>query len=152
MSRDLTSSQETVLKAKPNSLLNKVVHQLSTSSTTAGSSSTASTAAAAISKYANFFTSGTTSSNNNSTGSPIVASKPNPFTRPHEGTASGAMTPIGRPVGKVEGFRGDLVDKGIEDKVWESDGVLSLQLAERMLKWHAEAVGRVVELSPATDV
>jgi hypothetical protein len=62
------------------------------------------------------------------------------------------MTPVGRPAGRVEGVRGDLVDKGIEDKVWETDGLLTLQTAERMLKWHAEAVGRVVELSPASDV
>jgi hypothetical protein len=64
------------------------------------------------------------------------------------------MTPVGRPGGQggAQGVRGDLVDKGIEDKVWETDGLLTLQTAERMLKWHAEAVGRVVELSPASDV
>lgn len=141
-----------MLKAKPNSLLNKVVHQLSSSSsTTTGSQSTAQTAAAAISKYANLFTSGS-SGPTKSTGSPIVASKPNPFLRPAEGPASGAMTPVGRQPGKPDGLRSDLVNQGIEDKVYESDGVLSLQVAERMLKWHAEAVGRVVELSPASDV
>jgi hypothetical protein len=44
-------------------------------------------------------------------------------------------------------MRGDLVNKGLEDKVWSTDGVLSVEMGERMLKWHAEAVGRVVELS-----
>jgi len=52
----------------------------------------------------------------------------------------------------MEGVRGELVDKGLEDKVWETDGMLLLATAERMLKWHAEAVGRVVELSPSSEV
>ncbi|GAA5873378.1 hypothetical protein JCM16303_001108 [Sporobolomyces ruberrimus] len=34
----------------------------------------------------------------------------------------------------------------------EGDGDLSLETAERMLEWHAEAIGRMVELSPAGDV
>ncbi|KAH9927166.1 exocyst complex component Sec10 [Epithele typhae] len=38
-----------------------------------------------------------------------------------------------------------------EDPVREEDGVLSVLVAERMLKWHAEAIGRAVELSPAND-
>jgi hypothetical protein len=52
----------------------------------------------------------------------------------------------------MEGVKGELVDKGLEDKVWETDGMLLLATAERMLKWHAEAVGRVVELSPSSEV
>lgn len=32
------------------------------------------------------------------------------------------------------------------------DGALDLGVAEKMLKWHAEAVGRMVELSAAADV
>jgi len=54
------------------------------------------------------------------------------------------MTPVNRGTPRMEGVRGDLVDKGLEDKVWETDGMLLLATAERMLKWHAEAVGRVV--------
>jgi hypothetical protein len=34
----------------------------------------------------------------------------------------------------------------------EGDGELSVETAEKMLEWHAEAVGRTVELSPASDV
>ncbi|KAM0792876.1 hypothetical protein ACM66B_002639 [Microbotryomycetes sp. NB124-2] len=34
----------------------------------------------------------------------------------------------------------------------EGDGELDLEVAEKMLKWHAEAVGRMVELSSAGDV
>ena len=62
------------------------------------------------------------------------------------------MTPVNRGTPRMEGVRGDLVDKGLEDKVWETDGMLLLATAERMLKWHAEAVGRVVELSPSSEV
>ncbi|KAJ7781031.1 exocyst complex protein [Mycena metata] len=39
-----------------------------------------------------------------------------------------------------------------EEPVREEDGVLSVETAETMLKWHAEAIGRCVELSPSTDV
>ncbi|GAA5824178.1 hypothetical protein JCM3770_001192 [Rhodotorula araucariae] len=34
----------------------------------------------------------------------------------------------------------------------DGDGELSVDVAEKMLEWHAEAVGRMVELSPAGDV
>lgn len=53
---------------------------------------------------------------------------------------------------RSDSVRGDMVNKGLEDKVWAVDGVLTLEMAERMLKWHAEAVGRVVELSSQNDV
>jgi hypothetical protein len=147
--------QETVLKAKPNSLLDKVVSQLSTSSSAATSSSTAQSAAAAISKYANMLTSA--GGGNKAVSSPTILSKPNPFNNPQlglDGTRSGAMTPVGgrTGLGRSDTIKGDLVNKGLEDKVWPADGVLNLEVAQRMLKWHAEAVGRVVELSPASEV
>lgn len=34
----------------------------------------------------------------------------------------------------------------------EGDGELDIVVAEKMLKWHAEAVGRMVELSAPSDV
>ncbi|KAJ6490374.1 exocyst complex protein [Mycena vitilis] len=43
-------------------------------------------------------------------------------------------------------------EKAGEEPVREEDGVLTVETAETMLKWHAEAVGRCVELSPSTDV
>ncbi|KAH7911568.1 exocyst complex component Sec10-like protein [Hygrophoropsis aurantiaca] len=43
-------------------------------------------------------------------------------------------------------------DKATEDPVREEDGLLSVDIAEKMLKWHAEAIGRCVELSPQNDV
>jgi hypothetical protein len=44
------------------------------------------------------------------------------------------------------------VDKSPEEPIREEDGVLSVDVAEKMLKWHAEAIGRCVELSPPNDV
>lgn len=43
-------------------------------------------------------------------------------------------------------------DKQNDENIKEEDGILSIDVAERMLKWHAEAIGRCVELSPPTDV
>ncbi|SJL01757.1 related to exocyst complex 100 kDa component [Armillaria ostoyae] len=43
-------------------------------------------------------------------------------------------------------------DKASEEPVREEDGQLSVDVAEKMLKWHAEAIGRCVELSPSNDV
>ncbi|ORX34489.1 exocyst complex component Sec10-domain-containing protein [Kockovaella imperatae] len=173
-----TRYHETVLKAKPNSLLDKVVHQLSSSNSKDGASSTASAAAAAISKYANVFTSSATSYGQAAAArvaSPAMGASPKNVTSPMMNKTavpphltisintpsrpsspalnSGAMSPIGRPgLSRNNSVRGDLVNKGLEEKVWATDGVLTLAMAERMLKWHAEAVGRVVELCPASDV
>ena len=36
-------------------------------------------------------------------------------------------------------------------QVTEKDGQISLDVAERMLRWHAEAVGRMLELSSISD-
>ncbi|KAJ3533558.1 hypothetical protein NMY22_g7283 [Coprinellus aureogranulatus] len=44
------------------------------------------------------------------------------------------------------------VEKQNEEPVREEDGILSVDVAERIMKWHAEAIGRCVELSPANDV
>lgn len=43
-------------------------------------------------------------------------------------------------------------DKSGEEPLREEDGQLSVGAAEKMLKWHAEAIGRCVELSSAADV
>lgn len=43
-------------------------------------------------------------------------------------------------------------EKALEEPVTEEDGQLHIVVAETMLKWHAEAVGRCVELSAANDV
>lgn len=43
-------------------------------------------------------------------------------------------------------------EKNVEPEFTEQDGVLHLDIAKRMLKWHAEAIGRAVELTPHTDL
>jgi exocyst complex component 5 len=43
-------------------------------------------------------------------------------------------------------------EKNVEPEFTEQDGVLQLDIAKRMLKWHAEAIGRAVELTPHTDL
>lgn len=43
-------------------------------------------------------------------------------------------------------------DKSGEEPVNEEDGKLNVTTAEKMLKWHAEAIGRCVELSSSNDV
>ncbi|ESK94451.1 exocyst complex component protein [Moniliophthora roreri MCA 2997] len=39
-----------------------------------------------------------------------------------------------------------------EEPIKEEDGQLSIEVAEKMLRWHAEAIGRCVELSSTNDV
>ena len=43
-------------------------------------------------------------------------------------------------------------EKSGEDPIREEDGILSVEIAETMLKWHAEAIGRCVELGSSNDV
>ncbi|KAF7352612.1 Exocyst complex component protein [Mycena venus] len=43
-------------------------------------------------------------------------------------------------------------EKTDDEPVREEDGLLNVQTAETMLKWHAEAMGRCIELSTSTDV
>lgn len=42
--------------------------------------------------------------------------------------------------------------KTVEPEFTEQDGMLQIDVAKRMLKWHAEAIGRAVELTPHTDM
>jgi exocyst complex component 5 len=39
-----------------------------------------------------------------------------------------------------------------EETVREEDGKIGIEVSEKMLKWHAEAVGRCVEVSSTSDV
>jgi exocyst complex component 5 len=43
-------------------------------------------------------------------------------------------------------------EKNMEPEFSEQDGLLQLDIAKRMLKWHAEAIGRAVELTPHADL
>ena len=46
----------------------------------------------------------------------------------------------------------DKDEKIVEPEFTENDGILQLDIAKRMLKWHAEAIGRAVELTPHADL
>jgi hypothetical protein len=154
-----------VQKAKPNSLLDKVVHQIS-SSGASNTQSTAQSAAAAITKYANLFTSSAAAATSAAKNAVNQGSMTSPTSsKPHlpghlnvprpDGARSGATTPSpgGRPgLQRQDSVRGDAVNKSLEEKVWATDGVVTVETAERMLRWHAEAVGRVMELSGVSDV
>ncbi|KAH9821082.1 exocyst complex component Sec10-like protein [Melampsora americana] len=45
-----------------------------------------------------------------------------------------------------------VIDVDAENPLEESDGELNLDVAEKLLMWHAEAVGRMIELTPSSDV
>jgi hypothetical protein len=42
--------------------------------------------------------------------------------------------------------------KTLEPEFTDLDGILQIDVAKRMLKWHAEAIGRAVELTPQSDM
>jgi hypothetical protein len=44
------------------------------------------------------------------------------------------------------------INERMDAKTWAVDGALTMETAEKILRWHAEAVGRCVELSSGTDV
>jgi len=50
------------------------------------------------------------------------------------------------------GINTDRAQEKSEETIREEDGLLNIGIAEKMLKWHAEATGRCVELTPANDV
>jgi hypothetical protein len=68
---------------------------------------------------------------------------------------SGSSTPSAQAAAAIMRFGGinsANQEKPGEDLIREEDGWLSIDVAEKMLKWHAEAIGRCVELSLANDV
>lgn len=71
-------------------------------------------------------------------------------------STTGASTTSAQAVGALMRFGGigtrQDQDKTAEEPVREEEGVLSVHVAEKMLKWHAEAVGRCLELCPPGDV
>lgn len=142
-----TRYHETVLKAKPNSLLDRVVNSMSTSAPNAvAPTSTAHAAAAAARKYANLFT---TSVNTAATS----AFSSGPGSRPTAPARSTARLSIQSPQSLSRSdSQNRTTDGPVEEKMFPADGLVTIPMAERMLRWHAEAVGRVVELSPSADV
>jgi exocyst complex component 5 len=70
-------------------------------------------------------------------------------------STGGASTTSAQAAAALMRFGGITTDRAQEmpdESIREEDGLLSVDTAEQMLKWHAEAVGRCVELSPSNDV
>ena len=75
-------------------------------------------------------------------------------------TGTSASAQAAAAIMKFSGFSSNVPRAGTpnpnersgEETVKEEDGLLSLDTAEQMLKWHAEAIGRCVVLSPSGDV
>ena len=71
-------------------------------------------------------------------------------------STTGGSTTSAQAAAAIIRFGGLGSSAGAQDKaeepVREEDGQVSVDVAERMLKWHAEAIGRCVELSASNDV
>lgn len=68
------------------------------------------------------------------------------------GPSSAAAAAFMNRFGGITGGGDKSAEKPVEEPLREEDGLLSVEAAETMLKWHAEAIGRCVELSPSNDV
>lgn len=110
-----TRYHETVHKAKPNKLFDRVVNQLA--STAGGPSSSTSSSMANLHNY-------------------------QPSTTQQAAAA----------ILKYSGVRPEQQNADEAYGVQDEDGSLMLEMGERMLRWHAEAIGRCVELSSSGDV
>ncbi|KAH0587794.1 hypothetical protein H2248_006553 [Termitomyces sp. 'cryptogamus'] len=67
-------------------------------------------------------------------------------------TMSGGSTTSAQAAAALMRFGGINANQDkAEEPIREEDGLLSVDIAEKMLRWHAEAVGRCIELSPAND-
>ncbi|KAF7332112.1 Exocyst complex component protein [Mycena kentingensis (nom. inval.)] len=67
-------------------------------------------------------------------------------------TSGGAQTTSAQAAAALMRLGGINSNKQDDEPLPEEDGLLSVDVAETMLKWHAEAIGRCVELSPSADV
>ncbi|KAJ3756440.1 exocyst complex protein [Lentinula raphanica] len=69
-------------------------------------------------------------------------------------SSGGVQTTSAQAANAILRFGGLNTEKSTvdEEPVREEDGQLSVDVAEKMLKWHAEAIGRCMELSALNDV
>ncbi|KAJ3854531.1 exocyst complex component Sec10-like protein [Lentinula lateritia] len=69
-------------------------------------------------------------------------------------SSGGVQTTSAQAANAILRFGGLNAEKNVvdEEPVREEDGQLSVDVAEKMLKWHAEAIGRCVELSAPNDL
>lgn len=135
-----TRYHEKILKAKPNSLLDRVVNS-------SAPAATVSAMTAGISKYTNLFASSATSAFTSNTGG---VAKP-PAVPSRSASRAGNLTPR-VTLSRADSHRNGGDETPEEDRLFPADGMITVDMAERMFRWHAEAIGRVVELSPAGEV
>ncbi|WOO82794.1 Exocyst complex component sec10 [Vanrija pseudolonga] len=132
---------EAVAKVKPTNLLDRVVNTMP--GTAAPNAFHAGTAA--MTRLGNMLSSSATSVLPGNSSRPVVPSRS--MARLSLQGGSGNLTPTNGP-----SRQGSLREDPADERRLESDGQVSIVMAERMLRWHAEAVGRVVELSGSADV
>lgn len=140
-----TRYHEKVFKAKPNTLLDRVVNS-------SAPAATVSAMTAGISKYTNLFASSATSAFSSGTGS---SAKPPVPSRSTSRAGNPLMSRPGTPrapLSRADSYNRVGDDTPEEERLYPADGVVTVDMAERMFRWHAEAIGRVVELSPTTEV
>ncbi|TXT10705.1 hypothetical protein VHUM_02210 [Vanrija humicola] len=132
---------EAVAKVKPTNLLDRVVNTMP--GTAAPNAFHATTTMFA--RYGSMLSSSATSVLPGNNSRPAVPSRSTARLSVQGG--SGSLTPTNGP-----SRQGSLREDPGDERRLESDGQVSIAMAERMLRWHAEAVGRIVELSGAADV
>lgn len=71
-------------------------------------------------------------------------------------STTATSTPSAQAAAAIMRFGSMMTDRALErtseEPTREEDDLLSIDTAEKMLRWHAEAVGRCVELSAPNDV
>ncbi|KAI0304154.1 exocyst complex component Sec10-like protein [Russula brevipes] len=86
----------------------------------------------------------------------LIKSKGSMLDRMMNATATSGASSTSKAAAAIMRFGGitsdRYQDKLPDEQVNEEDGLLGVDVAETMLKWHAEAIGRCAELSPPNDV
>ncbi|EPQ28786.1 uncharacterized protein PFL1_03589 [Pseudozyma flocculosa PF-1] len=133
-----TAYHKTPNKAKPaasNTIFNRMRNQISSSSDAKDNNAAA-----------------TSSSSTSTTSGTMSGAKSSFFKLSGLADPAAAAVPAAVPA-PGEAGTADSGDAGPTDEIdLEREGELSLDVAERMLKWHAEAIGRCVDLSSSSEV
>lgn len=138
-------------KAKTTTLFDRIRTQVSSSSTSAGVvASGASTASNSTSQDSN---NGLTPATSSIPSTKSTFMKLSGLVDRARGAATTTASAIPAAIDSNDTEVRKSLDTGNESQPSdEIEGDLSLELAEKMLRWHAEAIGRCVDLSPASDV
>ena len=139
-------------KASGNTIFNRMRNQIT--ATSDASSSTSSLGGSSTATQASTAASSTTSTSKTSFFklSNLADRVRGTHSNPAGGLSSGATNAIS--LSAESSVDGHHVAGGahIEDELDDTDGDLSLDIAEKMLRWHAESIGRCVDLSSPSEV